>query len=453
MKSAKILVIDDDDMVRLSLKMLLEQHFTSVTASAHPQQVFELLENEDYNVILLDMNFKPGATSGEEGLYWLRQIKNAAPALSILLMTAYAEVETAVEGLQQGALDFIVKPWLNEKLIATVQSSLDLNQEKRKVAFLEEQQQLINPSNLPEELLTYSPQMKEVYKIASKIAATDATILITGENGTGKEVLARQIHNMSDRAGKIFMSVDLGSLNENVFESELFGHLKGAFTDAKENRIGRIAAASGGTLFLDEIGNLTLSMQSKILTVLQRREIYPVGSNSPIDVDIRVICATNSNLQQMVKNGEFREDLLYRINTVSIPLPSLKERREDIGYLSGHFYKKFSNKYKKAFSSIEKSAIDLLNKYQWPGNVRELEHAIERAVIMAEDNYLSDKDFKFLSNEFSPSDIFDHLNLENLEAWAIRQSIKKHNGNISHAAEELGLSRGALYRRIEKYNI
>ena len=453
LKQAKILIIDDDEYVRLSLKMLLEQYYSSVMAAAHPSQIEEQL-NSGFDVVLLDMNFRQGATSGEEGLTWLKKIKSASQNTSVILITAYAEVETAVEGIHQGALDFLVKPWQNEKLLATVGAAADLSLEKQKVVRLKERQQIINtPAGNSGDLLMASPAMKDINRMVEKIANTDATILITGENGTGKEVLARYIHTLSDRKDDVFMAVDLGALNENLFESELFGHVKGAFTDARESRVGKIVAASGGTLFLDEIGNLTPAMQSRMLTVLQRREVTPVGSNEVIPVDVRIICATNSNLYQMVKEGSFREDLLYRMNTVTIDIPPLRSRKEDIQVLALHFLQKFALKYKKSASELEKDALVFLTNYQWPGNVRELEHAMERAVIMSDDKVLTEKDFHFLSGDFQRNDLFDHLNLEYLEEWAIRQALKKHNGNISHAAEELGLSRGAMYRRMEKYKI
>lgn len=453
-ENGKILIIDDDEYVRLSLKMLLEQYYT-ILAASHPSQIEEHLNKEEqFDVVLLDMNFKHGATSGEEGLSWLKKIKSASPQTSVILITAYADVETAVEGIQLGAMDFIVKPWQNEKLLATVKAAKDLAQEKHKVEQLKEKQQNINSAACVNNLLIgKSFAMDDIKKMIRKISSTEATILITGENGTGKEVVAREIHNQSERKKEVFMAVDLGAISEQLFESELFGHVKGAFTDARENRIGRIETASGGTLFLDEIGNLNPSMQSKLLTVLQRKEVIPVGGNAAKPVDIRVICATNSNLAQMVKEGKFREDLLYRINTMTIDIPSLRERPDDIDILADYFLNKYKVKYRKPLNQISADGFQSLKRYSWPGNVRELEHAIERAVIMSEGNELTDADFQFLNSDFKKSPAFDDLNLESLEEWAIRQAIKKHNGNVSHAADELGLSRGALYRRMEKYGI
>lgn len=448
------MIIDDDEYVRLSLKMLLEQYYEQIMAASHPAQITDLIEKEKYDVAILDMNFRHGATSGEEGLFWLKKIKTTSPKTSVILITAYADVKTAVEGIQQGAMDFIVKPWQNEKLLATVKAATELAQEKQKVEQLKEKQKSLNSvSGSKNMLIGNSPETEEIRSMINKIAATEASILITGENGTGKEVVAREIHNNSLRSKEVFMAVDLGAINENVFESELFGHIKGAFTDARENRTGRIEAASGGTLFLDEIGNMSPGMQSKMLTVLQRKEVVPVGANAPRPVDVRVICATNSNLQQMVKEGQFREDLLYRINTMTINVPPLRERPEDIEILSSHFLAQFSAKYRKQLNGLSEDGLKLLKKYSWPGNVRELEHAIERAVIMSEDDQLKEEDFQFLNADFQKTPVFDDLNLESLEAWAIRQAIKKYNGNISHAADELGLSRGALYRRMEKYGI
>ena len=450
-----ILIVDDDDMILLSAQLLLEQYYTDVKKINNPKQIEEAFKEHTFDLVLLDMNFRQGETSGNEGLQWLEKIKQISPSTNVLLMTAYGEVDIAVEAMKKGAIDFIVKPWQNEKLIVTVQNALKLASQEKRVKQLEVREQAIS-SNIDHEyreMIGSSGAMKSIQNMITKVAPTNADVLILGENGTGKEVAARAIHKKSSRANEIFIAVDLGTIPEHLFESELFGHKKGAFTDAKEERVGRFEAASGGTIFLDEIGNIPLHLQSKLLTVLQRRQITKVGDNNPTDIDVRVICATNMNLQEAVNNGDFREDLLYRINTVEIDLPSLKERIDDTPELVNHFLRKYEKKYHKSSLTITKEAIGALKKHSWPGNIRELQHAVERAAILADHDELNANDFAFLRRTESSSSEFDNFNLENIEAWAIKNAIKKHNGNISHAAKELGLSRGAMYRRMEKYGL
>jgi DNA-binding NtrC family response regulator len=433
----------------------LEQQYNEIHTIENPNRIPALTEKVNFDVVLLDMNFRQGDTSSTEGLYWLRHNVKNHPETQVILMTAYGEIQLAVEAIKEGALDFMVKPWGNEKLLTTVASAISLSNEKRKVKQLRSKQRVITAaidSQYPT-VIGESLAIKEVLSTVEKVSGTDADVLILGENGTGKEVIARTIHRKSKRADEVFISIDLGSLSELLFESELFGHKKGAFTDAKEDRIGRIEAAHGGTLFLDEIGNLTPGLQSKLLTFLQTRQITKVGTNHPIDVDVRIICATNYNLPKLVKENNFREDLLYRINTVEINIPPLRERPIDISLLAGHYFTQFCNKYQKKIESLDHKVIDHLLTYKWPGNVRELQHAIERAVIMNENGKLQASDFQFLSGEHNHNATFDNYNLEEVEAWAIKNAIKKHNGNISHAARELGLSRGALYRRMERYGI
>lgn len=451
----KILIIDDDEIILLTAKMFLEQHFSEVATLSIPGNIPKELNKRAYNVVLLDMNFSQGETSGKEGLKWLKEIVTIAPETSVLLMTAYGEVNLAVEAMKEGAVDFIVKPWQNERLLATVQTALRLSDQQKQVRQLKSQQEILSSSadHQAGNIIGQSRAMKEVFTIINKVAKTDADVLILGENGTGKEVAARAIHRQSHRADQVFISVDLGSISENLFESELFGHKKGAFTDAKEDRTGRFEAASGGTLFLDEIGNLSPSLQAKLLTVLQNRRIVRVGTNNPINIDVRVICATNSNLYTMVSEGTFREDLLYRINTVECTIPPLRERVEDIPLLIKHFLETYCRKYNKQNLFVPEGVIKRLQKYTWPGNIRELQHAIERTVIMSDGNELQSSDFSFLGDVKKEEQAFENYNLEGLEAWAIKNAIKKHNGNISHAAKELGLSRGAMYRRMEKYGI
>lgn len=453
--NAKILIADDDDMVLLSIKLLLEQKYTEIHTTNDPKRIPSLARQINFDVALLDMNFRQGDTSSTEGLFLLRHLVENHPETQVILMTAFGEIQLAVEAIKEGAMDFIVKPWENEKLQTTIANAVSLSTEKRKVRQLQSKQRTITAavdSQYPAIIGNATP-MREILQMVDKISGTDADILILGENGTGKEVIARNIHRKSNRADEVFISVDLGALSELLFESELFGHKKGAFTDAKEDRVGRIEAANGGTLFLDEIGNLSLPLQSKLLTFLQSRQVTRVGTNNPIDVDVRIICATNCNLQKLVKQNQFREDLLYRINTVEITIPPLRERPDDILLLSNHYLKSYSKKYQKNISPIDNTLESHLQKHDWPGNVRELQHAIERAVIMNESGVLTINDFQFLSSDNNKNPSFDNYNLEAVEAWAIKNAIKKHHGNISHAAKELGLSRGSLYRRMQRYGI
>jgi two-component system response regulator HydG len=453
--SANILLVDDDEFVLLSIKLLLEQHFTSVKTSNNPERIPSLLDKEQFDVVVLDMNFRHGDTSGNQGRFWLKKILSISPETQIILVTAYADIHVAVESIKEGALDFIVKPWQNEKLLSTVKTAYLMSQEKRKVKQLKSQQKSLVSAldQRYEPLIGESASMTVIKRTIEKIAPTEANVLILGQNGTGKEVIAREIHRHSTRADNIFMTVDVGSLSGSLFESELFGHKKGSFTDAKEDRIGRFEAAAGGTLLLDEIGNLSLPLQVKLLTILQHKQVTRLGTNAPVDLDVRIICATNCDLPAMVKEGKFREDLLYRINTVEITLPPLHDRIDDIPLIAEHFLTRFSNKYQKPHLKISNQAIASLQKYAWPGNIRELQHALERAVIMCEGKELEPEDFGSIQKQNAHELSLDDFNLERLEAWAIRKAIAKHGGNISHAAEELGLSRGALYRRMETYGI
>ena len=454
MQKGKILIVDDDNYVALSLKMFLEQHFTSVISIGSPDKIPNELQKLDVDVVLLDMNFQHGESSGKEGMKWLNKITQLSPDTSVVLMTAYGDINLAVDAIKEGASDFLVKPWQNEKLLATVSTAYQLNKEKRTVKHLRSKQKYITHlNNQYVDIIGQSNEMKTIYKQIQKVAATDANVLILGANGTGKELVAKAIHKNSHRAEEVFISVDLGSITDTLFESELFGHKKGAFTDAKEDRIGRFEAATGGTIFLDEIGNLPLSLQARLLTVLQNRKVTRLGTNEPIDIDVRVICATNSNILEMVKAGKFREDLLYRVNTVELPLPSLKDRLDDIPLLSEHFLKMYCKKYGKEDIRVPDYVVKKLQSYQWPGNIRELQHAIERAVIMSDGGELQASDFLFLNQDLEGSTTIDNYNLESLEEWAVKNAIKKHRGNISHAAKELGLSRGAMYRRMEKYGL
>lgn len=451
----KVLLADDDEYVVLSVKLLLEQNGIEVISTLTPERIPAILEKESIQTVLLDMNFRQGDTSSTQGLFWLRKIRETNPDLPVVLMTAFGEIDLAVQAIKEGALDFITKPWQNEKLVTTIVNALALYQERKKVKHLTSQQKFITSSINKQYggIVGESAAIKEISKRIEKIAPTDTAVLILGDNGTGKEVVAREIHRQSNRAESVFISVDLGSLSETIFESELFGHRKGAFTDAREDRIGRFEAASGGTLFLDEIGNLSLGLQAKLLTVLQNKVVTRLGTNNPVDVDVRIICATNKNLKQLVEEEKFREDLFYRINTLEIYIPPLHDRLEDIPVLAQYFLKKFSAHYQKTDRTIPEEVIRALQRYPWPGNIRELQHAVERAIILSENATLTLEDFGIVKNHQSQELVFDNLNLEKLEAWAIRKAVEKHKGNISHAASELGLSRGAMYRRMERYGI
>ncbi|GHE63610.1 MULTISPECIES: sigma-54-dependent transcriptional regulator [Roseivirga] len=454
-QKAKILILDDDNYVLLSLRILIEQHYTDVRGINNPAQLETALQENDFDVVVLDMNFMAGDTSGRDGLKYLRQIKEANPKTSVLLLTAYAEIDLAVEAMRLGAFDFLVKPWENEKLLASIKTAFELNASARKIEQLESGKSvLLQELNAPfHNIIGDSPAIKQVFRQIDKVAKTKANVLITGENGTGKELVARAIHNASDRASEIFLNVDMGAISESLFESELFGHKKGAFTDARNDRMGKFEAANGGTLFLDEIGNLSLPLQAKLLRVIQEQKVTRVGENKSTDLDIRLICATNAQLEDMVKAEEFRQDLLFRINTIEIQLPPLRERTEDIPLLANHFLESYKQKYKKTGLYVPDYVINRLIKYDWPGNIRELQHAIERAVIMCDGKQLQVSDFNLKETNEAESGTLNSFNLDDLEKWAIESAIKKHQGNISHAAQELGLSRGALYRRMEKHGI
>ncbi len=453
----KILIIDDDEDVLLAAKMLLKKHAQEVIIEKNPKKIPFLLNNDSYDIILLDMNFSKDITSGKEGFYWLEQIHEKDPNAVVILITAFGDVEMAVKALKAGATDFVLKPWQNEKLIATLSSATKLKKSYNEVNQLKQtKKQLQEDSNLAfKDIIGNSTQIKEVFNVIDKVAGTDANILILGENGTGKELIARAIHQKSLRKDSVFIGVDMGAITESLFESELFGHKKGAYTDAKEDRAGRFEIANGGTLFLDEIGNLSMPLQSKLLTVLQQRQVTRIGMNKPMDIDIRLICATNMPIHEMVNDNSFRQDLLYRINTVEIHLPPLREREEDIPLLSEHFVRQYASKYRKSVTSISQTAIKKLQKYSWPGNIRELQHAIERAIIMSESDSLTPEDFFFLvqKHDSSTNVESDTYNLDDVEKNVIQKAVNKHNGNISKAAKELGLTRASLYRRLEKYGL
>jgi two-component system, NtrC family, response regulator HydG len=453
----KILIIDDDEDVLLAAKMLLRKHAENVIIEKNPKKIPFLLNNDTYDVILLDMNFSKDITSGKEGFYWLEQILEREPTAVVILITAFGDVEMAVKALKEGATDFVLKPWQNEKLIATLSSAAKLKKSRNEVTQLKQAKQALEEGiNQPfKDIIGESDAIKQVFNIIDKVAQTDANVLILGENGTGKELIARALHQKSLRKDKVFIGVDMGAITETLFESELFGHKKGAFTDAKDDRAGRFEAANGGSLFLDEIGNLSMQLQSKLLTVLQKREVVRLGTNKSIPVDIRLISATNMPIYEMVEESTFRQDLLYRINTVEIHLPSLRERMDDIPLLCDHFIKMYCGKYRKPIKKMSPIALKKLQKYQWPGNIRELQHALERAIIMSDSNMLSPDDFFFLNQkaESKAEAEPETFNLDDVEKSVIQKAINRHGGNISKAAKELGLTRASLYRRMEKHGL
>ena len=454
-KTGKVLIVDDNEDILNAGRLLLKQHLSVVDTAKDPERIPPLLQSETYDVILLDMNFAKGATSGQEGFAWLRRILDLDPNAVVVLITAYGDVEMAVRAVKEGASDFILKPWQNEKLLATLNAALSLRQSRAEALALRSRlRQLSADLDQPfQDLIGRSPAMEAVFKLVRKVAATEANILILGENGTGKELVAREIHRQSPRAREVFIAVDMGAVPETLFESELFGHAKGAFTDAREDRAGRFEVASGGTLFLDEIGNLSFPLQAKILTVLDSRQVIRVGTNKPIPIDVRLICATNMPVHAMVAQNKFRQDLLYRVNTVEIQIPPLRQRAEDIRLLVEYYLGVFGRKYQKPRLTVAPAAFHKLQGYPWPGNVRELQHAVERAVIMSETEVLQPVDFFFRTPELPGPDAAADFNLDQMERVLIERAVKKYDGNISRAARELGLSRAALYRRMAKHDL
>ena len=457
-KHGKILIIDDNEDLLKAAKMHLKRHFAQVDIEKNPEAIPSLMSNEDYDVILLDMNFTKDVSSGSEGYYWLERILKIDPSAVVVLITAYGDVQMAVKAIKAGATDFVLKPWENEKLLATLYSSMRLRETRDEVENLRIQNQEINQSinQRYQEIIGQSAAMQRIFQTIDRVAHTDANVLILGENGTGKELIARAIHRHSSRSKESFVSVDLGSITETLFESELFGHKKGSFTDAKEDRPGRFEMANGGTLFLDEIGNLSMPLQAKLLTVLQNRRVSRVGANKETLVDIRLICATNLPLYDMVKENRFRQDLLYRINTIEVEIPPLRERMEDIPLLSAHFLKHYAEKYNKNVNKISDGAMSRMHKHPWPGNIRELQHAIERAVILSNSSVLQPEDFNFNTTTGKDAEQplnLDQFNLDEVEKLLIRKVLKKYNGNITQVASELGLTRSSLYRRLEKHGL
>jgi len=449
--SGNILIVDDNKSILTSLEILLTPEFNMVRSISSPGHLITELRRNDYNLVLLDMNFTAGMNNGNEGFYWLSRIKEHNRDISVVMITAFGDIETAVRALKEGACDFVLKPWDNEKLIATLKLGVQLNLSKKEVRHLRERESGLKKeiNRDQKEIIGSSPGMQNVLKMVKKVARTDANVLLTGENGTGKELIAQEIHRLSHRAGEILVSVDMGAIPETLFESELFGHVKGAFTDARENRQGKFELADKGTLFLDEIGNLSFQMQSKLLNALQNRTITRIGSNQPVAVDIRLICATNRNLEKMVSDSLFREDLLYRINTIQIEIPPLRSRGNDIAELAEFFLRKFSLKYGKTEMRINHHAFDKLMRYSWPGNIRELQNTIEKAVILCDSNVIRPEDL-YLRPVQGLEENDTIIPLGEVEERMINLAVEKNNGNLTAAAEQLGITRQTLYNRFRK---
>jgi DNA-binding NtrC family response regulator len=444
-KEAHILIVDDDEDILFSARVWLKKFFTEVSCLSQPKNILKLMSEYQIDVVLLDMNFRKGFENGQDGLYWMQEIKTLEPELPIILMTAYGEVELAVEALKNGASDFILKPWNNEKLYASVNLAVDISRKNKKL----NQWENISVKTNQYQLETKSTVMEEVMDQITRVSPTDANVLLLGENGTGKYVLAERIHELSERKGQPFVHIDLGSLSENLFEAELFGYKKGAFTDAHQDYAGKIENAQNGTVFLDEIGNLPLHLQTKLLSLIQNRKLSRIGESKERLLDVRFIFATNENLKKAVAENRFRKDLYYRINTVELQIPALRERSEDIPALADYFLEKYRQKYHKPELVLNESLISQLIHYSWPGNIRELDHCIERSVILS-----NEKNMKLLMPQDEESEkTIVNLNIEEMEEILIKKALKKHRGNISLAAEDLGLSRAALYRRMEKFEL
>jgi len=454
MSTGKILVVDDQKSVLVALQLLLQDEFEEVITLSNPNSLLRTLETHSIDVVLLDMNFSAGVNTGNEGIFWLNKILEHDPKLSIILLTAYGDVELAVKAIKMGAVDFVLKPWDNRKLITTIKTAIQLRHSKQRVDRLEgEKQSLTQVLNQSEtQMIGRSKAMLDLNRIIQKVAATDVNVLILGENGTGKELIAREIHVQSSRRNAVLISVDMGAVSESLFESELFGHVKGAFTDAKADKLGRFELASGGTLFLDEIGNLSLAMQAKLLSVLQTRQLIRLGDNQIREIDIRLVCATNRDLAQMVADGEFREDLLYRINTIHIDVPPLRKRGEDIAVLAEYYLHKYAQKYDKPKLRFSNKTLDKLMHYAWPGNVRELQHTIEKAVILTDNKELMADEFLF-HQALKCKREYKATSLADMEKEMIALALEHHAGNMSRIANELGVARPTLYNKLKKYDL
>ncbi|MFY0688199.1 MAG: sigma-54-dependent Fis family transcriptional regulator [Cyclobacteriaceae bacterium] len=451
-KMGHILILDDDEDVLFTAKTILKKYYEKVSTETSPKRLEYVLRSESVDVVVLDMNFQRGKTSGTEGLFWLKRIKELKPEVQVLMNTAYGDIDLAVECMKLGAVDFLVKPWPQEKLLTTVRNIFDLQHSRKRVVELQEKESALKDEikSGVSDLLFQSEVMQKLVEMADQVANTDASVLILGENGTGKEVLARRIHEQSDRSGETLVKVDLGAITESLFESELFGHVKGAFTDAQHDKMGRFEVANAGTLFLDEIANCPLNMQMKLLSALQNRMIQRVGSSANTEVDVRLISATNVDLHHLIDLGSFRQDLLYRINTVELTIPPLRERTMDIPLLAEKFLNEFARKYQKAGVKMAGTLIKQLSKYDWPGNVRELRHAMERAVILSRKPIIDSDEFILPKKKWHAS---NSLKVEDVEQAAIQRALQESEGNLSKAASTLGIGRTTLYRKMKKFNI
>ena len=454
MIKATLLIVDENKEILKTLEMIMKNEVDKVIAITNPNRLNEILGKHDVDIVMLDMNFRSGIHNGNEGIFWMREIFRHDNEISVIIVTASGDIELAVKAIREGAVDFILKPWDDSKLLATLNAAWQLRASRLEASTLKrDNQQLKNEINMGGEkiVLGASPTMINVMNIVRRVAGTDANVLITGENGTGKELVAREIHKLSKRAGELMVSVDMGSITESLFESELFGHVKGSFTDAKEDRKGKFEQAQKGTLFLDEIGNLSLQSQAKLLSVLQNRHVVKVGSNKQIPIDIRLVCATNCDLNRMVSEGRFREDLLYRINTIMIEVPPLRDRVDDIPILANYFLKINSDRYGKGIMKFNTHALEKLSNHDWPGNVRELQHAVEKAVIMSDTPILKPADFVFSSAPVQL--VHKEMTLDEMEKKLILDSIRRYNNNMSIIAAKLGITRQTLYNKIKKYNL
>ena len=481
-KEGKILIVDDDEDILTAGKLLLKRHFSQVSTCNVPEHIPRFITDQHFDAIILDMNFGPGESSGAQGFYWLQKILEIKPESVIIMITAHGGVNVAVDAMKLGATDYIAKPWQNEKVIATVSTAVLLGRSRSEAQTLRETNKVLVQASNPasqQNMLGQSQAMQQIQSLIARSAPTEANVMILGENGTGKELVAREIHQQSARAQQVFMSVDLGAISETLFESELFGHKKGAFTGAQQDRVGRLQAADGGTLFLDELGNLPLHLQAKLLTVLEQRKVTPLGANKAIAFNVRVVSATNLPKETLKDEQHFRQDLLFRLNTVEIKLPSLRERSSDIALLASHYVDFYAKKYQqqgKGIKQLSDDALAAISSYSWPGNIRELRHAIERAMILSPSELLTSDDFQLdipnhvkasqststiqhevIADKFATSSaetmLPKELNLEQIEKNAIALALKKHRFNISHTAKELGLTRAALYRRMEKHGL
>jgi DNA-binding NtrC family response regulator len=450
-----LLIVDDNKSVISALEMMLQYEVEKTVSITDPNRIYEILRQNEIDIVLLDMNFQAGINSGNEGLFWMKEILKHDINISVVMITAYGDVELAVKAIHEGAVDFILKPWENSKLLATLNAAWKLRTSRQEALSLKKDNQYLKKEiNRGGEkiVLGASPTMINVMNIVRKVAGTDANVLITGENGTGKELVAREIHSLSKRSNELIVAVDMGSITETLFESEIFGHVKGAFTDAKEDRKGKFEMAQKGTLFLDEIGNLSLQSQSKLLSALQNRYIIRVGSNKPIPIDIRLVCATNCNLHSMVREGLFREDLLYRLNTIQIEVPPLRDRVDDIPVLANHFLRIYCEKYNKSNMRISNQAKEKLSNYHWPGNIRELQHSIEKAVILSDTPVLNPSDFVFNASMKGLINN-DNTTLDEMEKRMISEALLKYDNNMSAVAGQLGITRQTLYNKLKKYDL